>query len=260
MMNDNNKAEKKSDLRKEESVEERPSFLQKLTHQNEHFFASTWGQRLLLVLAPFILLPNEKGHQNDQLRALFERLHTGLWSPLLGSFFFISSLVVTLKAYQNYGLHLEWLVNFGSGKFLIYCTALLSIFAYNAALARWIAPYSVRLIARDKDVPGYSLHFWTIRYGGLLVFCGLVGWFFTGITWLNLPFWAFLIALFLLVALVYFARKEIGYQNQKLSAATPTRHVALLHMLEIILFFIILAGEAIIYFYFFFKEQPAPNL
>lgn len=224
------------------------SFVQRLARKNEHFFASTWGQRLLLILAPFILLPNPQGPQNNQLQALFERLRTGLWSPLLGSFFFVSSLVVTLKAYQNLGVHFDWFLEIGSGKFLSVSTLLLALGAYNAAFARWVSPYMGRLLARDPHLPAYSLHFWTIRYGGLLMFSGLVGWLFTAVTWLSLPFWAFLTLFALLLLFVYIARKEIGFQNQKLYAKTPTRHTALLRVLEVASFSIATGLEVFLYF------------
>lgn len=227
--------------------QEEPSFLDNVFRKDRPFWASTWGQRFLLVLSPFLFLPHEAGQ--GSLKELFDNLRTGFLSPIFGALFLTSSLIVTLKAYQKLGIHFEWLVDFGSGKFFIGMAILLSLSTYNAAFARWLAPVIAELFTRDKSIPQYSFQFWAIRYGGLLVFSGFVGWIFTGITWFNLPLWAFFLMTALLASLLYLARKEINFQHQRLHIALPTQHASLLRTLEITFFSLAAGCEVLIYLF-----------
>lgn len=226
------------------------SLIKKIFHQDHPFWLSTWGQRFLLVLSPFLFSPNEAAH--DDIKILFSRLKTGFLSPLLGAFFLTSSLIVTLKSYQKMGLHFEWLIDFGSSSFFLTVITGLSLLTYNAAFARWLAPIVATFRTRDQSIPRHSFQFWAIRYGGILVFTGFVSWMFTAVSWFNLPLWAFFTMIGVLIGLLSLAKKEIRYQYQRLHHSLPTQHSSLVRSLELIFFVSASSLEAIVFIYAFF--------
>lgn len=178
------------------------------------FFESAFGQKILILLAPFILMPEEDAGKNPSFEKVFGHLHLQGWAPLLGALFLSGSLTVLLRTLKKKGLNLIWLIDVESLQVLFLLTGLLVIFTYAFSFAKFLAPRLLTL-SRD-DYPRFGFLFWTTHLGGLLMVVGFFCWLLTVFIWLRVSFWLSFLIFVLLITLSLLVRFEIKRQAERL--------------------------------------------
>lgn len=214
---------------------DKEKFFRKSFENNEDFFASKWGQQIILLLAPFVLPPQEKD-KDSLFEKVFSFLRLRFLAPFIGAGFVISALGFCMRVLKSHGLNFNIFINFDSIAVLSHLTALLGLITYCAALSRFLAPWILKAMYRKQTLVHFPLSFWTARYGGLLIFSGIIFWLLTLSLWLSAHYWLLILFVIGIGMLVFFARLELKRQEQKLTDYYPAFLQEMLHTVEFFTF------------------------
>lgn len=192
-------------------------FFERTSHS---FFETTIGQKILILLAPFFLLPGERSESQAFLK-LFRFLHMQFWAPMLGGFFFSGALTVFLRTLQRAHFPFIGYIDVEAFNILILLTSLNVFLGYIFAITHFLTPYCLNLCLKEEKLITEPFLFWTTRYGGFLMFFGLIAWLGVGLIALNPSWFIFLLLLGIISALGYAIRKELKQQRQKFILRIP---------------------------------------
>jgi fumarate reductase subunit C len=191
------------------------NFFERASHA---FFETTVGQKVLILLAPFFLLPGERIEERQAFLNLFKFLHMQAWGPVLGGVFFSGALTVLLRILQRAHLPLIGYIDVEALNVLVLLTLLSVLLGYILALTQFITPHCINYFIKDDKLITEPFFFWTTRYGGFLMFFGVIAWLMAGLVALKPSFFTILILLGGAGTLGYVVRKEISQQQQKFIA------------------------------------------
>jgi len=215
---------------------------------SELWFLGTWGQRFLILLAPFFLLPSHHDKRKSSYHALFQHLHMQIWAPIMGSLFFSGAITVTFRVFQKHFFNLDWLINLESTNVLFHVWLFLTVIAYSATLARVCGEQILRKIFhKTYQTNGFS--FWSTRYGGTLMFSGVLAWLITGFIWLDLDWYWYSVIGVLLCLLMYFAAREYIHQNNFISENIPYTYLQKIKIVELCFFALFISISILLYWY-----------
>ncbi len=187
-----------------------------LLEQSSHaFFETTVGQKVLILLAPFFLLPGEPVEESHSVLKMFKFLHMQTWAPILGGAFFAGACTVLLRTLQRAHMPFLGSINVDTFDVLFLLTLASVLFGYSMALSRFITPYIINLFIKDEKLVIESFLFWTTRYGGFLMLSGLIVWIVVGLIAFKPSFTILLIVLGVISAVGYAVRKELVQQRQR---------------------------------------------
>ncbi len=208
-----------------------------LFEQSSHaFFETTVGQKVLILLAPFFLLPGEPVEESHSVLKMFKFLHMQTWAPILGGAFFAGACTVLLRTLQR--AHMLFLASISLDTFnVLFLLSLGSIlFGYSMALSRFVTPYIINFFIKDEKLVTESFLFWATRYGGFLMLFGLIVWIVVGLITLKPSFTILLVMLGVIIAVGYAVRKELVQQHQRfILMISPRLRLAFLIIENIIL-------------------------
>ncbi|OJX11366.1 MAG: hypothetical protein BGO77_06710 [Caedibacter sp. 37-49] len=187
-----------------------------LFEQTSHvFFETTLGQKVLILLAPFFLLPGEPVEESHSVLKMFKFLHMQTWAPILGGAFFASACTVLLRTLQHAHMPFLGSINVDTFNVLFLLTLGSVLFGYSMALSRFVTPYMINFFIKDEKLVTESFLFWTTRYGGFLMLYGLIVWIVVGLFALKPSFTILLIMLGVISTVGYAVRKELVQQRQR---------------------------------------------
>ena len=196
--------------------------LHALSRVSHVFFETFIGQKLLILLAPFVLLPNETESARPTFAKLFKRLHVPYLAPGIGGFFFSSAFTVLMRALKRAELPLSEFLDFDSFDTLWNLTLLGTLLAYGAALSYFLVPRLLNLLWRaEPPLKTASLMFWTLRYGGFLMFFGVTVWGITSIVMMRPKPLTLFFMLIWQCLFVYLVRQELRRQQERFSREIP---------------------------------------
>ncbi|MBN9412426.1 MAG: hypothetical protein J0H12_00670 [Candidatus Paracaedimonas acanthamoebae] len=222
------------------------NFFERTSHA---FFETTIGQKVLILLAPFFLLPGERLEGRQGFLKLFNFLHMQAWAPILGGVFFSSALTVLLRTFQHAHVPFIGIVDVEAFSVLFWLTIFSSLLGYIFSLTKFITPYVLNFFIKDEEFIMEPMLFWTTRYGGFLMFFGVFAWFMGGLIALKLSFFPMMILMGVIVIFGYAIRKELLKQQQKfIETISPSRRPLFLLIESIILITFSLVLALIFYY------------
>lgn len=217
----------------------------------EKFFQTEAGQKLLLLLAPFFLSPQECA-TNKTPDSLFKYLSMSVFAPALGSVFFISSCVTLYRILENKGYPISWLLDLSSAKIIFWGAGLLILTTYLLALARRAAGYILTFFQQtDTIMPNWPLSFWLSYYGGNLIVVGALIGIFSGFMSWNFSLSTGLVGFALLVLFCIYIRFEIKFIQEKRKRQIRYHDWHLFNLVTVTLFALSLG--AIIYLAYLYR-------
>lgn len=214
---------------------------------SEKFFASLWVQKLLLIVAPFVLHP-DGSKAKTPVEQILSSLHLNMLAPFIGTGFMVSALFVTFRMMKKRFVDLSWLVNFESIEALTHVSLGLALLAYIASITRYLGPRILHLFIKTKEMPAFSFSFWTARYGGIMMFFGFIAWVLTFIFWIQ-PSLGWLIFLLVVVgSLLFLSYMEIRRQYIRIHDHYDAMMLKKINITELILFVLLSLFSGAIYF------------
>lgn len=198
------------------------------------FFQSTFGQKILILFAPFILMPEGDAGKTPSFEKVFAHLRLQAGAPFLGALFLSGALTVLLKTLKKKGFNLLWLIDVESLQVLFLLTGVLVILTYSFSLAKFMAPRILSLL--KGNYPQFSLLFWTTHHGGLLMVSGFFCWLLTFLIWFRVSLWISLAVFLALVGLSLLVRFEIKRQGERLYQSLDFKARGTLRMVEGVFF------------------------
>lgn len=233
----------------------RSKFLNFFERTSHAFFETTIGQKFLILLAPFFLLPGERIEGRPSFLRLFKFLHMQAWAPLFGGFFFSSALTVLLRTLQRAHMPLIGVFDVEAFNVLFLLTIFHVLLGYILALTEFTTPHIINFFIKDEKLTTESLLFWTTRYGGILMIFGAMVWFMSGLVALKPAFFTILILVAGISMLGYTIRQELLRQQQKFieTISLPLRPFFLLVKSVVFIVIMGIAGISSYYIYSFIK-------
>lgn len=196
------------------------------------FWTSYLGQRLLLLIAPFLLLNPFERKTSHPL--LLERILLGYFAPGVGWVFMIGAFFSFLHFLDNYGLHLDWVLPLST------TTAQIRLFLLGASLA-YIIPFSWYGAARILKV----FHTTTLKdmctyYGGVYMLWGIVMWAVVVWGMVAMNWFAAFLTLGILVGLSIFAFIELKHRQRDGISGLSLKERHKLRLYQSVIFFSLL--------------------
>ncbi|MBN9342814.1 MAG: hypothetical protein BGO76_07605 [Caedibacter sp. 38-128] len=225
------------------------NFFERASHS---FFETAIGQKVLILLAPFFLLPGENIEGRQAFLKLFNFLHMQVWAPILGGLFFSSALTVLLRTLQRAHVPFVGAIDIEALHVLFLLTTLSVLLGYILALTKFITPYLINFFIKNEQLVTESILFWTTRYGGFLMFFGVIAWFISGLVALKPSFFHIIILLGGVGILSYAIRKELLRQQQKF-IETISPHLRFLFFIVESIIFVLLSLFVVTGFYYIYS-------
>lgn len=229
----------------------RAKFINFFEQTSHSFFETTIGQKVLILLAPFFLLPGERIERRQAFLKLFNFLHMQVWAPLLGGLFFSSALTVLFRTLRR--AHIPFLehIDIEALNALFLLTTFSVLLGYILALTKFITPHLINFFIKSEQLVTESILFWTTRYGGFLMFFGVIAWLISGLVAFKPSFFSILILLGGGSILGYAIRKELLRQQQKFieTISPPLRFLFLIVEGVVFITFLSLAAISTYYIY-----------
>lgn len=183
------------------------------------------GQKILILLAPFVLRPNDFKPVRQQLETdkddssnfedlVARSLYLTPVAPAIGAFFLSGAIAAFLKELRHHGFILKWLVHFASGELIFKIALCLTVFGYLYALARKVAEGLLKFIYGPL-APDWTLSYWFTNVGGIYLLMGIATWLVTLVFYLQTTWWINVL-LFSAIALVCILfRLEWRYHRER---------------------------------------------
>ena len=228
------------------------NFFERTSHA---FFETTIGQKFLILLSPFFLLPGECIEGRPSFVRFFSFLHLQAWAPFFGGFFFSSALTVLLRTLQRAHVPLIGAFDVEAFNVLFLLTIFNVLLGYTLALTEFMTPRIFNFFIKYEKLTTEPILFWTTRYGGILMICGAMVWFVSGLVALRPSFFIILILLIGVGVVGYTIRKELLRQQQKFIETIPRPFRAFFLGAKGIIFIIFagIVGLSSYYIYSFIK-------
>ncbi|AIL12399.1 hypothetical protein IM40_00890 [Candidatus Paracaedimonas acanthamoebae] len=230
----------------------RVKFIHFIERSSHVFFETTIGQKVLILLAPFFLLPGERIEGRQAFLKLFNFLHMQAWAPIVGGLFFSGALTVLLRTLKR--AHVPFLggIDIEALNVLLLLTTFSVLLGYILALTKFITPYFIKFFVKNEEIVTESILFWTTRYGGFLMFFGVIAWLISGLVALKPSFFNIVILLGGVGILGYMIRKELRWQQQKF-IETISPHLRFLFFIVEGIVFSVLSLLAAMSFYYIYS-------
>src|SRR5262249_14375068 len=135
----------------------------KLSHFAHSFFSGYIGQRVLLLLAPFLMPPDAL----QQKENLFAHIRLPYLAPTIGTTFLFTAGLVLLESLKKHGIDFTWLIQIDNWTTKIKFFLCLIVVMHAGALSRFLAGHAVKIAYQDKTIIVPPLSFWFSYYGGV---------------------------------------------------------------------------------------------
>lgn len=189
--------------------------MKKLYSQFREFLKSIGGQKFLILLAPFMRLPDEATPPNSRTQYLINQLHIRSGAPVVGSMFFASALAILSRTVDRETNAWNHHLNLDSFSVWLYMTGALSILSYALVVSKYLGPRILNLIIKEASFPTYSFGFWSTYYGGLLMFFGTFLWGFTLLFVFKISWWLWFLLVIGLGVGLWFLQRQLNYRRQE---------------------------------------------
>ena len=189
--------------------------MKKLYLQFRQFLESFVGQKLLILLAPFMRLPDESISSNSRIQYLIDQLHIRSGAPVVGSMFFASALAILSRTLDRETNSWNHHLNLDSSSVWLYMSGALSLLSYALVLSKFLAPRLLNLMIKDAVFPSYTFGFWSTYYGGLLMFFGTFLWGFTLLFVFKISWWLWFLLFIGLGIALWFLQRQLYFRRQE---------------------------------------------